>query len=231
MRFHPRRLALFSLRPHLNNELAKRVVAHPWNINHVWTMTDSVKALDVGFHIHDESSMTLATLGHGIEADIHLEGSNIADIQCSFEIDSDTGVVMFFDRSHNFTTQVSGKNAMPFENGRARKILVQHEFNTVIELGGEQCDTIQFELVWHQDPTATAEIIKRYTATAYRHAENPSLSRSISQTATDLLSRREARPQAPGQTTLKMRYLKIGPVLGSGNFGTVYKAIDIDTGK
>jgi hypothetical protein len=102
----PHPLALFSLRPHRGNERAKRAVAHPDNIRHVSTLSDGVEALDVGFHIHGKSSTTLATLGRGIEADIYVEGSNIAKVQCSFEIDLDTGVVMFFDRSHGCTTQV-----------------------------------------------------------------------------------------------------------------------------
>jgi serine/threonine protein kinase len=28
-----------------------------------------------------------------------------------------------------------------------------------------------------------------------------------------------------------MRYVPVGPKLGSGQFGTVYKAIDVDSGK
>jgi serine/threonine protein kinase len=49
---------------------------------------------------------------------------------------------------------------------------------------------------------------------------------------TDLPSRRETRPHTPGQRQLKMRYvLAVGGKLGSGQFGTVYKAIDVDLGK
>jgi hypothetical protein len=101
------------------------------------TLSDGVEALDVGFHIRGKSSTTLATLGRGIEADIYVEGSSIAKVQCSFEIDLYTGVVMFFDRSHGCTTQVSGENATPFEHERIRKVLVQKDLNTIIGMGGE----------------------------------------------------------------------------------------------
>jgi serine/threonine protein kinase len=46
-----------------------------------------------------------------------------------------------------------------------------------------------------------------------------------------LLSRQETRPYTPGQQQLKIRYIKVRPKLGSGQFGTVYKAIDIDSEK
>jgi hypothetical protein len=76
----PHPLALFSLCPKPGNERAERVVSHPDNIHHVSTLSDSVEALDVGFHIHSKSSTTLATLGRGIKADIYVEGSSIAKI-------------------------------------------------------------------------------------------------------------------------------------------------------
>jgi hypothetical protein len=115
---------LFSLVPEPGNERAERVVSHPDNIRHVSTLSDGVEALDVGFQIRGKSSTTLATLGRGVEADIYIEGSSIAKVQCSFEIDLDTGVVMFYNRSHSCTTQVSSENAMPFEYRRIRKVLV-----------------------------------------------------------------------------------------------------------
>jgi len=98
----PHPLALFSLEP--ENERAKNVVAHPCNSHLVSTLRDDgAIALDIGFNIRSKSCNTLATLGRG-EADIILEGSSIAKVQCSFEIDLDTNVVMLYDRSHGQTT-------------------------------------------------------------------------------------------------------------------------------
>jgi hypothetical protein len=227
----PHPLALFSLVPEPGNERAKRAVAHPDNIHLVSTFSNGVQALDVGFHIRGKSSTTLATLGRGVEADIYVEGSSIAKVQCSFEIDLDTGVVMFYDRSHGCTTQVSGENATPFEHERIRKVLVQKGLNTIIGMGGKRRDLVQFELRWHQDPTQTAETIKNYDALPCGRVENPRLAQTVDEAPTDLPSRRETRPHTPGQRQLKMRYVTVGPKLGSGQFGTVHKAIDVDSGK
>jgi len=221
-----------NLRPKPGNERAERVVSHPDNSHHVSTLSDGTLALDVGFHIRGKSSTTLATLGRGVEADIYVEGSSIAKIQCSFEIDLDTGVIMFYDRSHGCTTQVSGENATPFEYERSRKVLIQKGLNTIIGMGGERRDLVQFKLEWHQDPTQTAETIKNYEALPCGRVENPRLSRTVDEAPTDLPSRRETRPHTPGCLQLKMRYEKVvGGKLGSGQFGTVHKAINVDSGK
>ncbi|KAI9768661.1 MAG: hypothetical protein M1839_003996 [Geoglossum umbratile] len=156
----PHPLALFSLLPYGENERAKRAVAHPDNSHHVSTLPDGTQALDVGFHTRGKSSITLVTLGRGVEADIYIEGPSISNAQCPFEMDLDTGVVMFCDRSHGCTTQVSGENATRLEYGRTWKVLVQKELNTIIGMSGERRDLVQFELKWHHGPTQTTEAIK-----------------------------------------------------------------------
>lgn len=181
-------LGLFSLVPMPRNERAEYIVSHPNNIQHVATLPDGKEALDVGFPIRGKSSTTLATLGRSPEADIYIKGSSIAKIQCSFEIDLDTGVVMLYDRSHSCTTQVFGKNAMPFERGRIRKVLVQEDLDTIIGIGGERRDLIQFELRWHQDPTQTAHTINKYNAQSCGRVENPRLAQTEDEVPTDLPS-------------------------------------------
>ncbi|KAF2258233.1 kinase-like protein [Lojkania enalia] len=228
----PHPLALFSLRPYHKNERAERLVAHSNNSHNVSTLSDSTLALDVGFHLHGKSSKTLVTLGRGVDTDIYLEGSGVSRVQCSFEIDLDTGVVMLYDRSFPSSTQVFGENATPFQRERdQRKVLVQKDLNAIIGMGGERRDLVQFELEWHQDPTQTAKAIKDYDALPCGRVENPRLARTVDEAQTDLPSRRETRPHTPGQRQLKMRYLTVGPKLGSGQFGTVHKAIDVDSGK
>ena len=106
------------------NERAKDAIAHPDNSHLVLTLLNGPLAFDVGFHICGKSFKTLATLVRVVDVDIFVEGSSIAKIQCSFEIDLDIGVVMFYDRSHGCMSQIFGKNAMPFEYERVRKVLV-----------------------------------------------------------------------------------------------------------
>jgi hypothetical protein len=223
---------LFSLVPYKGNKRAERVVSHPDNSHLLSTLPSGVQALDVGFHIRGKSSKTLATIGRGVEADIFVEGSAISKVQCSFEIDLDTGVVMLYDRSHSCTTQVSGGiPAYPFEYGRLRKVLVQKDYNTILGMGGEGRKLVEFALRWHQDAAETAKAIKNYDAQPCGRVENPRLARTDDEVPTDLPSRRETRPHTPGPRQLKMRFVKVEPALGSGQFGEVHKAIDVDSGK
>jgi hypothetical protein len=139
---------------------------------------------------------------------------------------------MLYDRSFAQSTQVHSRNAIPFEYGRVRKVLVQEDLNTLIGMGGERRDPVQFELKWHRNPRKTAETIKNYKNFARVQIENPRLSRTVDEASIDLPSRRETRPHIPGQRQLKMRYIKATPnALGSGQFGEVYKVIDVDSGK
>ena len=226
----PHPLSLFSLRPVQGNVRAKNAVSHPNNDHLAFKMSDGSLALEVGFHIRGTSSKTLAILGRGVDADIYVEGSGIAKIQCSFEIDLDTGVVMFCDRSFAKSTQVSGENAMPFEHERIRQVLVMKELNTIIGMGGERRNLVQFQLKWHQDLKQTAKAIKHYERLPCGRAENPRLARTVDELPTDLPSRRETRLHTTGSRQLMIRYVKLDR-LGSGQFGEVHKAINVDSGK
>ncbi|PVH72172.1 hypothetical protein DL98DRAFT_596263 [Cadophora sp. DSE1049] len=155
----PHLLALFSPKPH--NPRARDVVAHPCNIYLHSTLPDAngALALGVGFNIRSQSRNTLATLGRN-DTDIIVEGSSIGRVQCSFEIDLDSRVVMLYDRSNAQTTQVSRDNATPFEYGRLRRVVVQKGLNTIIGMGGVGCGLVQFESIWHQGPIDTVEKVK-----------------------------------------------------------------------
>jgi hypothetical protein len=220
-------LALFSLVP--CNDRAKTVVADPCNSHLVSLLHDGELALDVGFHIRSKSCNTLATLGRG-DTDIYVPGASISKLQCSFEIQADSNVVMLYDRSHGHTTQVLGEGATPFESGRMRKVVVQKGINEKIGMGGVSRNLVQFELRWHQDFFQTVEKIKNWETVSASYNENPRLARTIDETETVLHSRRETRIHTPG-TQLKMRYTLVGPPLGSGQFAIVHKGIDMDSGK
>lgn len=45
---------------------------------------------------------------------------------------------------------------LPERERDQRKVLVQKVLNTIIGMGGERRDLVQFELEWHQDPIQTA---------------------------------------------------------------------------
>ena len=139
---------------------------------------------------------------------------------------------MLYDRSYYRITQVYGENAMPFKHERLRQVVVQAKLNTVLGMGGEGRNLVQFELIWHQDPVGTMEKVKNREDILRGYEEHPRIARTIMDEAETVMpSRRETRPHTPGPRQPKMRYATIGDMLGSGQFGEVYKAVDVDSGK
>ena len=117
-------------------------------------------------------------------------------------------------------------------NATSVRVLVQKGVNTIIGMGGDGRILVQFQLEWHQDPTQTSETIKQYNALPCSRVENPRLARTVNGAPTELPSRRETRLHTPGKRQLRMRYVKVeGGNLGSGQFETVHKVIDVDSGK
>lgn len=219
----PHPLALFSLKP--LNDHAHEVVTHPCNKHLVSILPDGTPALDIGFNIVSHPHNTLATLGRN-DTDIFVEGSSISRLQCSFEINLVSKVVMLYDRSNSRTTQVYGDNSTPFEPGRRRRVVVQEGLNTIFGMGGGQCDLVKFQIKWHLSPTDTVQANKSHEENTCIE-DTPELSRTLEQD----LSVISTRPDQPGRTNLRIRYLKIGDPLGSGTSGTVHKCIDTDSGK
>lgn len=219
--------ALFCLIP--LNKPAEHAVDHPNNRHLVARTTGGRRGLKVGSH-KSETKHTLATLGRGQNADIFVEGAGISKIQCSFEIEPTSGAVMLYDRSRLHTTQVYGENATPFEHGRVRKVLVQAELNTEIGLGGKGTDRVRFALDWYLTRNQTAEVIKARQSSTREIEDNPRLALTIDEPETILPSQMVTGIHTPNLQQLKMRFFR-GDELGAGQFGKVYKAIDIDTGK
>lgn len=233
----PHQLALFSLKP--LNKRAQNVVAHPSNAHRLSKLSNGEFGLDVGFDFHSQSHNTLATLGRG-GTDIIMEGSLISRIQCSFELDSDSGLVVLYDRSHCQSTQVFGEHATSFELDRNRRVVVGEGINTKFGMGGEKQNLIEFELKWHQDIIKTTEKTKNQGNFLYRGVENPGLAWTgdkLGLARTEDIdpdnnnqSRSITRVHLDGKSPPKMRYIKQDS-LGEGGHGQVFRAIDVDSAK
>ncbi|EXJ96341.1 hypothetical protein A1O1_01467 [Capronia coronata CBS 617.96] len=224
-RSQPHPLALFSLEP--VNDRAREVIAHPINQDFVSVLKNGSLALDIG-HIRSKSGpTTLTTLGCG-DADIFVPNGSISKIQCSFELDLDNKVVMLYDRSHSQSTQVSGENATPFEQGRVRKIVVREGLNTRLGMGGERRNLVQFKFNWH--PGAGMDKVNDLVRTSLAYEEDPRFARTIDEADTVLPTRRETRLHTPGIRRFAVRYVKVD-FLGTGQFGEVHKSIDVDSGR
>lgn len=228
----PSTKALFSLVP--VNEKAKNVVQDEDNDHLVsLSLKSRVASFDIGFHINSPfSTNTLATLGRD-DCDISLRPSSIARTQCSFEIDDpNTGIIMFYDRSHKRNTRVSGAHSKTFESGRSpRKVLVYPGFNEKISMGGINGELIQFKIEWILTELEIKEIVRKHRDEEKDTMTNPKKARTRDPTETVLTSAIMTPEQAfqrPFQTGL--RYLK-RDLRGVGSFGRVWRAIDVDSGR
>ena len=130
----------------------------------------------------------------------------------------------FYDRSNSQTTQLFGDDAFPFEMGRIRRVVVSRRINRFFRMGGLSCDLVRFRLVWQPVPLQMSE--KDF----HDRVEPPRLARTIDEAPTVLPSGRITRIHTPGDARLKLR-VDLGDELGSGQFGLVRKALDVDSGR
>lgn len=214
---------MFSLYP--LNERSIAAIDDPVNEPFV-SIIFGKRVYDIGHFKSKSSVTTLATLGRG-DTDIFLDGPAVSKIQCSFEINPETGLVMFYDRSHGCTSQVHGDISFPFEYNRPRKVVVMKGFNEIIGMGGVGRNIIQFQLIWHHEFSRTMEKVMDRGDTLIE--KNPRLSQTIDDTDIIPPSGPDTRLHTAGQRQPKLRFQELYK-LGSGQFGVVYKAINVDLG-
>ncbi|KAI0860808.1 kinase-like domain-containing protein [Xylaria cubensis] len=220
-------LALFSLVP--TNDRAIEVLNNPRNKKFVRETKDGERLLDIG-HIRTTSgnASTLATMGR--DGDIILEGNSISKVQCSFEINQETNIIMFYDRSHSQTCQVyeyPGAETKPFEPGRPRKVVVGPQVNLCIGLGGAHRNLYEFRLKWKDNLQSTMNKVKKRECLALE--ENSRLAETVDESDTVLPSQMETRVHNTVPRQLSLRWVKMN-ALGGGAFGEVYKAVNVDNG-
>ena len=226
----PHHLALFSLIP--DNDQAHAILAHPDTIHLVSLIPNTewpenpdrvVSGLNIGFHIGSKSRYTLATLGRS-GADITVEGSNISRIQCSFEICQATNKIMLYDRSNSMSTQLCGRNAVPFELGRKpRRVVVDRSLNDEFGFGGDGCNLVRFKICWHMSASNVRDQINN-------REDSPCFARTMDETPTVQPFRRVTRIHYPGNGEPEIRYADMG-LLGSGQFAEVRKIVNIGSGE
>lgn len=227
----PNPAVLFSLLP--KNDRAKRALHCPENAQFLSSLADGEAVLDIG-HVPSASGdqNTLATLGRA--GDILIEGSLMAKIQCSFEMNRETGVVMFYDRSHKRSSMVGGQNVVQFEDDRPRRIVIRPQVKTFIGMGGEDRDLVQFQVVWRANADAVADAVKQHEA-----AQLPPLpaANALAQTAdyeSDTVgpSRIGTRIHTKDSRKQKMRWMYMSKeAIGEGTFAKVHEGLDHDSGR
>ncbi len=107
-------------------------------------------------------------------------------------------------------------------------MVVQDNINTIIGMDGVGRNLMQFKLKWHHERDDVVERIK--CRENFPLEENPRFARTVDETKTILPTGRQTRIHTRGPLQKKIRYIKESKVLGSGNFGQVYKAMNVDSG-
>ncbi|KIW82967.1 hypothetical protein Z517_02210 [Fonsecaea pedrosoi CBS 271.37] len=224
VRPEPHPSTVFSLVP--INGRAEAAVTHSLNshlISVVQLPNNSSKiGINVGPHIGSSSQNTLATLGRS-GADITLEGATISRIHCSFEVNENFGTILLYDRSSTQPTKFFGPDSRPFERGQIRRVVVTPEMNTLLGIGGDNCELLLFRLFWHKKDISLMNVVAS-------RSENPRHARTLDETPTAAASRYLTRIHTPGGPLASHKYVKLRQV-GAGAFGKVWKAIDTNTGR
>lgn len=225
---HPQ--ALFSLVA--TSTRGDEVIADPCNSHLVSRQCDGNLGLDVG-HLRSRSRGTLATLGRN-GCDITVRGSDIAQCQCSFEMDNaETGIVMLYDRSHDQSTLLLGEDSTGFKPDQIRRVVVAKKINEEIGMGVVTgvTDPVEFRLKWHaRDQDRAAGVTTPLATSSCASEEDPGFARIVDETWTVLPSRRMTRLHVSRQRTDPSRYRTMTDLVGAGQFGKVHKAVDVDLG-
>ncbi|KAK0627194.1 kinase-like domain-containing protein [Immersiella caudata] len=177
--------------------------------------------IDVGIS-GASSHQTLETLGRATDAGIHIPIGAISRLQCSFEIHDESKAIMLYDRSSEGSTEVFAWNqgkVCPFDDHRPRRVLVAPQLNELISMGHGD-DPVKFRLIWWKKDA-------RGRRSSYL-VPNPNLARTYDIAETEKSSRPRTRIHT-GMNKL-IRYFENGQI-GTGKFGAVHSAIDVDTGK
>lgn len=218
---------LFALRP--VNDRAKEVVNDPANASFV-EFVENKPELRIGQHSSRSSAATLVAIGRHETNDIYVRNSSISRFQCTFEVNTETNIILLYDKSTINTTQVYGDKSKPFELGRARKVVVLPEWNTRLGIGGVKRDLYLFDIVWNMSSDAYSKVVKARQDAAGRLKEDSRRAPTADNADTVGPSQRLTRIHTPGCGGFPMRYIKTMD-LGSGSFGTVAECIDADTGR
>ncbi|KAJ5350118.1 hypothetical protein N7541_007845 [Penicillium brevicompactum] len=228
------------------NDRAADVIKHPSNERLAWTDEYGTTYLGIEFDPKPrrlKPRPTIALLGRADYADIIIDGADISKIHCSFDVNLETNIIMLHDRSTAKTTNVSGrehvsgKEAIPFDDHRVRKVVILPMVETILTIGDEEDEEescLEFELVWHHEIKQMMEKFKNRdmmeidenAREAWTHvpAINP-----VSDTVVP--HKKTTRIHTPGtKEKMSIRYYQL-EALGSGRFGDVYKAVNADTGE
>ena len=234
---------IFSLLP--LNDRAEDVVNHHSNKRLAWIDEQGRTQLGIEFDRNSRSSKprsTIAILGRTGTGDIDIvaEGAHISKIHCSFEVHWETNIIMLHDRSKAGSTDFFGEQSMPIDkDGKRkqgeRKVAIHPRLNNFLKIGHKEETCLKFQLVWHYDIQQTTEKLKNRDMMEIDEDPQEAWTQIVSDinplSDTVLPSLIQTRVHTSGLNVEEsIRFSILDSQIGSGRFGDVYKAVNVDTG-
>ncbi|CAH0020052.1 unnamed protein product [Clonostachys rhizophaga] len=180
--------------------------------------------LEIGHVMSVWGSKTLACIGRH-RLDVCLYDPSISVFQCFFEINRNTGVIMFNDISARSTSRFIGSNATDFPPNLPRRVVILPRVNTQIQLGHE--GVIQFNIVWNDRHPQGAIAAAQALPLPHGITDNQEIG-VRGGGITPRLTRPESK--SPSIWNANIKWTKIDD-LGAGGFGMVSKGINLFTGE
>jgi len=216
------------------SKASKLMAQNPSNNHLLVSSEEDEPGLAIGMHTYSSQNMTMASIGRsGCSITFCASGQDLSRVQCTFHIHPDSGEILFKDQSTAKSSRVSHFNAAKsFElRGEHRQVVVHREFNDFISFGGAKKDMYTFKLVWNPkfSPRSVRARFPRPLNPATPLAERTTLLIRSEEEAESI--RRTLRVQQKHRGNLEMRYhLTSNTEVGSGGYGTVFPALDVDSG-
>lgn len=220
----PPSFALLSLVP--VSKPAEEVAAHVGNRHLIWKRQRGDFAIAIGHVRSTVNSSTLASIGRN--ADIIVHSGSISQIQCLFELHPKAGssFILLHDKSRLQTTQVFGSRCTPFTR-ESRSTVIECGEDLQLGFGGIEGNLYLFDIEWH----ANQAQIKARLAKPVPLRDNPRLAltaEEIDMGPTQLQTPSHGMKTRIHVPAARRPNYKTFESLGSGTFGQVFRALDID---
>ncbi|KAL1614355.1 hypothetical protein SLS56_012122 [Neofusicoccum ribis] len=224
---------LFALFP--LNEHARELVQYEPNSHLVSVVDISSPAgksygygLNIEAQILPKSPRTLITIGR--DADILVPiptdapDACISRVQCSFEIQEETGEILLQDRSSFHNTQFHGDDAFPFQSERVpRRVLVRDTMNTMFGFGNPDAKLFLFRIAWPSKP-------RKLAVGCASALENPRMMRTQELQREHSSTEKASYGRSMDGESPPLRYI-MGRLIDIGVSRNVYESVDVDSGR
>ncbi|KJZ75827.1 hypothetical protein HIM_04651 [Hirsutella minnesotensis 3608] len=224
--FH--RDTIFHLEP--CNEAAKAAVQHPDNAPFLSSCPSCQLSLEIGYHVSSRprGGQIIAKLGRGSDADLILLDKNVSQVHFAFEVHPISKAIILRVHPHRLrSVMISPPGFREDQHIRQRVLAPQVNCDIYIKTG--ERSKMHFNVHWPRNDESTSQGVLQGFQAAEERAINPRWVRTADEADSDLQSWYKTRLKNPELENV-VRYALAREKIGEGGFGTVLKAIDLDSG-